>query len=626
LRRQEGDVSMEAIQTDAGMTGTAQSLFGKASGQAGKGGGMFAALLALVGRHVGNAKELDQTADGASNAAAGLQGLLALFNPAMVNPTADAATTGETTDDQTLIGDSGSDPLAALTSANGLDLSQLSDRNKLALLAQALADAKNGDTPTLPAGDDTTGAGFLLDPAAISGQAAADRIATPQAATAQASLDQIGLDQAGLDERATDQTAKNQTAANQAATGQTVTPADLDAILAELRARAAAKFGADNGKPAVTNDAVTAAATANSGTDPKPLTPGLEIALPSKAAPFGLDGSRGDRAAPAVDNSNVSPSSAATPAQPAVAAGSLVSLETQDDSGTSADDGSTSVEATATPASHDETAAPLPPDGEAPPSKTPDVGTSPFQKVEVAPPANAKPDPRAPIHPAPAADADKKTEPKPEPAAASTANDGQADKTASDDRNATASASDTADSAGNSSSAAGAASIDSRGHAAARTTIQVPVEKLSQFLTQDDQLPLQIQRAVANGRDHITIQIVPHDLGRIEIKLDFDGSGTINTVIAADRPQTLDLLKRDAGGLERALQDAGFKTDGSSLSFNLQSDQRQQYQNQQNNPGPAAWQSSAAEEAERSYRPTYRIASTADAIRAVADGRVNIAV
>jgi hypothetical protein len=32
------------------------------------------------------------------------------------------------------------------------------------------------------------------------------------------------------------------------------------------------------------------------------------------------------------------------------------------------------------------------------------------------------------------------------------------------------------------------------------------------------------------------------------------------------------------------------------------------------------------DEIERSYRPTYRIASTADAIRAAADGRVNIAV
>jgi chemotaxis protein histidine kinase CheA len=607
---------MEAIQTSAGAAGTAQSLFGKASGATGKGGGLFAALLALVGRPSGNAKESDQTGDGNSNAAAGLQGLLALFNPAMASPA--------TSDDQTLIGDSGSDPLAALASANGLDLSQLSDRNKLALLAQALAEVKNGEVPTLPTGNGTTGNSFLLDPAA-NGQAAADRIATSPAPTARAVFDQTGLDEIAAGQRANDRTANDHTVTSPAATGQPLTPADLDAILAELRARAAAKFGADNGKPAVTNDAVTAAATANNDTETKPLTPGLEIALPSKAAPFGLDGSRGDHAAPAVDSGNATSTPAATPTQPAVAAGHLVSLETQDDSATPAEDASTSQEASAAPANHDETAAPLPADGEAPPSKTPDPGTSPFQKVEVAPPASAKPDPHAPIHPAPAADADKKAEPKPEPVANATADSDQTDKAAPDDSNTTKSA-DAADSSGNSNSAANAAPIDPRSHAAARATIQVSAEKLSQFLTQDDQLPLQIQRAVANGRDHIAIQIVPHDLGRIEIKLDFDRSGTINTVIAADRPQTLDLLKRDAAGLERALQDAGFKTDGSSLSFNLQSDQRQQYQNQQNNPGPAAWQSAAAEEAERVYRPVYRIASTADAILAAADGRLNIAV
>jgi flagellar hook-length control protein FliK len=568
LRRQEGDVSMEAIHTDAGATGTAQSLFGKASGQAGKGGGVFAALLALVGRHVGDVKELDQTGDGSANAAAGLQGLLALFNPAMAN--------GQTTaDDQTLFGDSGSDPLVSVASANGLDLSQLSDRSKLALLAQALADVRNGDAPA-PSDAATTDRGIALDPTA---------------------------------------------------TDQTMSRADLDAILAELRARAAAKFGVDNGKPALTRDGMDAAlaqkadASAPAATTPTGPNP----------APFIKDATLGlgpDNPAPAVSDTDSVPTSPATPAPPAVAAGSFVSIETDADSDKPADSSAAADEEEApTPAIDGESTAPAAPaDGEAPPSKTPDTATSPFQKVEVAPPQDAKSGPREPVHAAAAVDSDRKPEPKPEPAAATATDEDRADKTAADDNSRATGNSDDAGSTGDSNPTANTASVDPRSHAAARAVIQVPAEKLSQFLTQDDQLPLQIQRAVANGRDHITIQIVPHDLGRIEIKLDFDRAGTINTVIAADRPQTLDLLRRDAGGLERALQDAGFKTDGSSLSFNLQGDQRQQYQNQQNNPGPAAWQSSAAEEAERSYRPTYRIASTADAIRAAADGRVNIAV
>jgi flagellar hook-length control protein FliK len=565
---------MEAIQTDNGATSTAQGLFGKAAGQAGKGGGLFAALLALVGRQVGNGKETEQTGDGSANAAAGLQGLLALFNPTMANGSAN---------NQNLIGDSGSDPLTAIASANGLDLSQLSDRNKLALLAQALAHAKNGDVSALTGGDDTTDAG--------------------------------GAAEATAPHQAGDQTAP----------GQTVSPADLDAILAELRARAAAKFGADNGKPAFTQDGMGAATTSK----PDAVTPAAPTG-PSQMpliqdGTLGLDPSATTAPVAPTDNKPTPPTS---PAHPAVAAGSFISLEPKPDSDKPSEDGTPSSDVDGATTDSKTSAEAALPDGEAPPAKTPDAATSPFQKVEVAPPQTKKPDARDATPAVAAVDNDKKAGPKPEPAPAASASDDRSDKAAPDDSNKAAGTNDTADSASNSNATTNTAAVDPRAHTAGRTVIQVPADKLSQFLTQDDQLPLQIQRAVANGRDHITIQIVPHDLGRIEIKLDFDRSGTINTVIAADRPQTLELLRRDAGGLERALQDAGFKTDGSSLSFNLQGDQRQQYQNQQNNPGPAAWQAATpvADEAERSYRPTYRIASTADAIRAAADGRVNIAV
>jgi hypothetical protein len=565
---------MEAIQTDNGTTGTAQGLFGKAAGQAGKGGGLFAALLALVGRQVGNAKETDPTGDGSADAAAGFQGLLALFNPMMANASAD---------DQNLIGDSGSDPLTAIASANGLDLSQIGDRNKLALLAQALANAKKGDVSALTSGDDTTDTGGAIDPTA------------------------------------TDKTA------SQTAPGQTVSPADLDAILAALRARAAATFGADNGKPAFTQDGMNAALAPKSDITAPAIPTGSNQAPLIQDGTLGLDPSATTAPITAMDNKATPPTS---PAHPAVAAGSFISLEPKPDADKPSEDGASPSDGDGTPIDSKSTAAAALPDGEAPPAKTPDPATSPFQKVEVAPPQTKKPDTRDTTPAVAAVDSAKKTEPKSEPAPTGTASDDRAGKAAPDDSNKTSAASDSADSASTNNTTANTAAVDPRNHTAARTTIQVPVERLSQFLTRDDQLPLQIQRAVANGRDHITIQIVPHDLGRIEIKLDFDRSGTINTVIAADRPQTLDLLRRDAGGLERALQDAGFKTDGSSLSFNLQSDQRQQYQNQQNNPGPAAWQAATAvaDEAERSYRPTYRIASTADAIRAAADGRVNIAV
>jgi flagellar hook-length control protein FliK len=45
----------------------------------------------------------------------------------------------------------------------------------------------------------------------------------------------------------------------------------------------------------------------------------------------------------------------------------------------------------------------------------------------------------------------------------------------------------------------------------------------------------------------------------------------------ADRPETLDLLRREVQGLERALQDAGLKTSDNGLQFSL----RDQSANQQ---------------------------------------------
>jgi len=45
-------------------------------------------------------------------------------------------------------------------------------------------------------------------------------------------------------------------------------------------------------------------------------------------------------------------------------------------------------------------------------------------------------------------------------------------------------------------------------------------------------------------------------------------------MVLAERPETLEMLQRDARGLERALQDAGLKTESGGLSFGLRGDGR----------------------------------------------------
>lgn len=84
-----------------------------------------------------------------------------------------------------------------------------------------------------------------------------------------------------------------------------------------------------------------------------------------------------------------------------------------------------------------------------------------------------------------------------------------------------------------------------------------------------DQIAVQVQRNVKDGNDHFTIQLRPDELGRIDIRLEFGQDGKVSASVMVERPQTLEMLQRDARGLERALQEAGLKADADSLSFSL---------------------------------------------------------
>lgn len=88
-----------------------------------------------------------------------------------------------------------------------------------------------------------------------------------------------------------------------------------------------------------------------------------------------------------------------------------------------------------------------------------------------------------------------------------------------------------------------------------------------------DQVAVHLGRAASNGDQRIQIQLNPGDLGRVDIRLELqDGRATAH--ISADRPETMAQLQRDSSTLDRALQDAGFKTDSTSLNFNLRDGQQ----------------------------------------------------
>ena len=90
------------------------------------------------------------------------------------------------------------------------------------------------------------------------------------------------------------------------------------------------------------------------------------------------------------------------------------------------------------------------------------------------------------------------------------------------------------------------------------------------------------------GKNRFEIRLDPPELGRIEVRLDVDRDGQVTTRLIADRSDTLDLLRRDASGLERALQDAGLKTADNSLQFSLRD--QTMGREQSNTPTPGAAQ------------------------------------
>lgn len=89
------------------------------------------------------------------------------------------------------------------------------------------------------------------------------------------------------------------------------------------------------------------------------------------------------------------------------------------------------------------------------------------------------------------------------------------------------------------------------------------------------QLEIQLARHAAAGRSHFTLRLDPPELGRVQVSLQFSGDGRVEAAIRTDHPHALDLLQRDARLLERALSQAGFRTEG-GLQFSLNQHSSQQ--------------------------------------------------
>jgi flagellar hook-length control protein FliK len=82
-------------------------------------------------------------------------------------------------------------------------------------------------------------------------------------------------------------------------------------------------------------------------------------------------------------------------------------------------------------------------------------------------------------------------------------------------------------------------------------------------------LAVEIASQAHAGKNRFEIRLDPPDLGRIDVRLDVDRDGKVTSRLIVDRPETLDILRKDAPQLERSLQQAGLKTADDALQFSL---------------------------------------------------------
>jgi flagellar hook-length control protein FliK len=97
-------------------------------------------------------------------------------------------------------------------------------------------------------------------------------------------------------------------------------------------------------------------------------------------------------------------------------------------------------------------------------------------------------------------------------------------------------------------------------------------------------LALQIAVSAQRGNSRFEIRLDPAELGRIDVRIDVDRDGQVTSHLTVEKPETLAMLRQDAPQLQRALDNAGFKTGDGGLQFSLR-DQSSSGQNSGNEAG-----------------------------------------
>ena len=106
-----------------------------------------------------------------------------------------------------------------------------------------------------------------------------------------------------------------------------------------------------------------------------------------------------------------------------------------------------------------------------------------------------------------------------------------------------------------------AASTASRPLPAAYQTVANPINL--------SQMAFEMVRQVSQGQSRFTLRLDPPELGRVDVKMHVDATGTVNAKLTVERAETLDMFQRDQRSLERALGQSGLDGAKTNLEFSL---------------------------------------------------------
>lgn len=117
-------------------------------------------------------------------------------------------------------------------------------------------------------------------------------------------------------------------------------------------------------------------------------------------------------------------------------------------------------------------------------------------------------------------------------------------------------------------------------------------------------IALQIARNLQKGINRFDIRLDPPEMGRIDIRMEVRRDGHVMAHLTVEKPETLDLLQRDARALQQALNNAGLDADENSLNFSL----HDQNADEDRRDAAGSEQSSAGvDDAEPATAPIYNV-------------------